>query len=587
MTQLFIDGLEVSLGEEFEFDYNIENPFFTRNGDYTYDIDIDLRDARNQLVYQHINRCDASDHLASRDAVIVSNGEIQIHGKEIILSTEDNIVKIQIVAGNSGLNYICQGKRKLRSLDFGSLAADADIATRTVSGCYPEFDFVCTPIIYSYDSQHMKVLNRVRISEAGFEFVKEGNYVPQPYVLYIVDKLLSLLGYTVIENALANDPRWSRLFLVNGFITNEVSRMLPDWTIDEFITEVEKFFNCIIVVDKNTTNVRILRLNTYYDESKITYIDRVIDDEFGKRYNEEDDNLYINYDNVRYDFPDFEQYKYLHLDPKVRDVCQVVEKQKYWYFLQDISKHWDERVIMHATDYDVEFVGHEYSGGQHSLRIVDRFADVSTGQTENTTDLKIIPSEFFGGLTGFGHFDQPDFSSGGFFACYARNSNQADQTTDVAGINEMIQSGIQEEKKPDKLYVGLFVGVQKLFAMSLQNPTLRLKNPTAPMSTIDTMAYVMYEDPLASGNCLIKLDDEDMTLRLPGPHGIHKNYYQNQLKVDTSVEYEFNFMCDVIPDQRDIFVIRNQRYYCKSLAVKITADGRDDIIKGLFYKVVI
>ena len=54
MTRLFIDGQEVVLPEQFELELITENPYFTRNGEYTYDIDIDLRVPQNRQIYKNI-----------------------------------------------------------------------------------------------------------------------------------------------------------------------------------------------------------------------------------------------------------------------------------------------------------------------------------------------------------------------------------------------------------------------------------------------------------------------------------------------------------------------------------------------------
>ena len=56
MTRLFIDGQEVVLPEQFELELITENPYFTRNGEYTYDIDIDLRVPQNRQIYKNIQR---------------------------------------------------------------------------------------------------------------------------------------------------------------------------------------------------------------------------------------------------------------------------------------------------------------------------------------------------------------------------------------------------------------------------------------------------------------------------------------------------------------------------------------------------
>lgn len=54
MTRLFIDGKEVALQDGFELDFYTQNPFFTRNGDYTYDLDIDLNHPHNRRIYQSL-----------------------------------------------------------------------------------------------------------------------------------------------------------------------------------------------------------------------------------------------------------------------------------------------------------------------------------------------------------------------------------------------------------------------------------------------------------------------------------------------------------------------------------------------------
>ena len=56
MTRLFIDGQEVVLPEQFELELITENPYFTRTGEYTYDIDIDLKVPQNRQIYKNIQR---------------------------------------------------------------------------------------------------------------------------------------------------------------------------------------------------------------------------------------------------------------------------------------------------------------------------------------------------------------------------------------------------------------------------------------------------------------------------------------------------------------------------------------------------
>ena len=100
MTELYIDGQKVLLNDDFMIDFYRYNPFFSKKGDYTYDIDINLNVPENARIYKHIQRPNRMDHPVDRAAVLIFD-QMAIKGTEVILSVENNIVKIQIVAGNS------------------------------------------------------------------------------------------------------------------------------------------------------------------------------------------------------------------------------------------------------------------------------------------------------------------------------------------------------------------------------------------------------------------------------------------------------------------------------------------------------
>ena len=54
MLQLTIDGQRVNLDPDISLEIVKCNPFLTKIGEYTYDIDVDLRDPQNAKVYGHI-----------------------------------------------------------------------------------------------------------------------------------------------------------------------------------------------------------------------------------------------------------------------------------------------------------------------------------------------------------------------------------------------------------------------------------------------------------------------------------------------------------------------------------------------------
>ena len=79
MLQLHIDGQRVNLPGEMSTEYNVLNPFFTNQGDYTLDIDIPLDDPVNALVYHNIHRIDHTRRSSRRTAILSDETGVIVH----------------------------------------------------------------------------------------------------------------------------------------------------------------------------------------------------------------------------------------------------------------------------------------------------------------------------------------------------------------------------------------------------------------------------------------------------------------------------------------------------------------------------
>ena len=118
MTELYIDGVSVPLPAGFEMSVKHENPYFTKNGEYTYDIELSLNDPTVAKLYGFINRLNRSDTVAvNRRAVLIADNRVYIDGSEIITGWSDTKVQIQLVSGNSQLNYIVGSDKYISELD--------------------------------------------------------------------------------------------------------------------------------------------------------------------------------------------------------------------------------------------------------------------------------------------------------------------------------------------------------------------------------------------------------------------------------------------------------------------------------------
>lgn len=571
MTRLFIDGQEVVLSENFELELITENPYFTRNGEYTYDIDIDLRDAHNRSIYQNINRSDVTKGIKNRKATLMSGALEIISGMEVVLSIENYTAKIQIVAGNSQLNYE-GGDTNIRSMLLDGISMSSQEAVNTLFGNFPEYNVVYPPIVnYTESNGDMSILNNVQVGE-DISFTDVENISPQYYLLYVIENLITKLGFTKGVNELEDDPVWSRLFIVNPYKDSILQELLPDWTINEFIEQIELFLDCIISIDKVNGKFNIISLNKYFENQDIVYLDNVIDDSVEKTF-DVDTNYAFAYKYVSYDLPSDKYYNYLKLKDGVRENCSIVSSPEWDDFQTQYEQYYSGPYILHSDDYGLDYVVTDYSVSgetKKGLIIVDRFKDAGDLDSRDKSSFQIVPAEIE-------KISIYSVTGGRYLIGPAVKKLKTDPGSN--SINDLINSSEVKSDIPDKLYVGIYYGIQKALNRG-PNEFPGEYWDKMPMGSNDR--YFIQEPTTLGGNQAI-LTLPDYTITLDGDNGLFNRIYKNKREIDTSVEYTFQFLTNTVYKLDRIFVIRNKRYYCKEIRYKITPKGMNKIAEGVFY----
>ena len=144
MTKLYIDGVAVSLPAGFTITVKQENAFFTKNGEYTYDIELSLQNPVNARLYGFLNRLNITERPATkRKAVLVADNRVYLNGSEIITGWTDETVSIQLVSGNSELNYFVGSDKLISELDMPvtNPVANGTVSTDYVTKVYPDVDY--------------------------------------------------------------------------------------------------------------------------------------------------------------------------------------------------------------------------------------------------------------------------------------------------------------------------------------------------------------------------------------------------------------------------------------------------------------
>lgn len=643
MVKLLIDSQEVRLSEDLGTDYFINNPYFTRTGEHTYDIDIDLSDPVNAAIYGHIDRADVGTRYQNRSALLISEYGVLMRGTEVILQLEDGHAKIQLVAGNSEMNYIAGDSLYLDMLDLGEIETlNSTVATQSLSGSYPEWDFVCCPICTYNDEEtadyefiadpsaaKVGIANTLR-----FTFAQGGSSVdvvsnlpsPQPYIGAILRRAIEALGYTVNEDVFATDHLLSRMIMLHGENSEKVEsasgnrtgittlkhfkNMVPHWSVAKFFTEVEKFCNVIIDVDHVNKTVNILDAATYFSLRNIEHIPASdVIGETEKKYDEDDDLDMTDYTNIKYNLPDTIQNKYRRISEEASALCTdydvpVLEWQNA---LQRICL----ADIHHALTGNNSFLVSNYSpAAYYSLsqiyklavytqtrsfivrtdkdnfpifRTCDELADRITDEDKSATVLEMVPVEMISsyrvqGPDFFFHFPMP-FLRG-------KHGTFGGHRSTGTGANEIITDGrsSNDEKTDSTVPVAYYRG---LVPVTWKTPDLSSLGISVPIASPlnELMLFFHDDDSLVwLMSRLIRLSANDMfDMSLNGSQGMWQRFYSNNPYIDTSILITKRFRTHRKLNPRKVFVIENIRYYCKQLKYTLSADGLSEIVEGEFF----
>jgi hypothetical protein len=87
-----------------------------------------------------------------------------------------------------------------------------------------------------------------------------------------------------------------------------------------------------------------------------------------------------------------------------------------------------------------------------------------------------------------------------------------------------------------------------------------------------------------AGDQIFIPSEEPLTLRLNGEWGMKRLYSQN-IRIDTTREYTFNFIHKAKLDVKSVFVINNKEFVCRELKYIVNQNGMLPIIEGKFYPV--
>ncbi|MEI7675764.1 MAG: hypothetical protein WCJ03_03200 [Bacteroidales bacterium] len=631
MTELYIDGIPVVLPPNFEITVTEENTFLTKSGEYTYDTELSLMNDTNAQLYQHINRMNSTASFTKRKAILIVDNRVLLNGIENILEITNKSVKLQLLSGNAELNFV-GSNQKVSELDLGEVPTiGPDMALDSLLKFYGQGDFVFAPLKTdsAYILNPISYAYRTHTDSSYIFFDDNAEFVPQPYLMYYVNKICEVLGFNVMQNELEGDFMVKRLYIVNTIRSTYYKDFLPTgWSVSDFITEVEKLFNAIFIFDRLTKNLRILKRTTNSIEK--VYIEAAKDD-FTESIDTTNSIEALSYDFVEYNLPSTTYYEYAKLNDDAKSMAVVTWHSDFESLKAAIGTNWalynDKKGLFHVSESDNYYIVTE-----NKLKLVDIFRSVGT-KTKNNILFKIIPAQIVTHQIPMSINYYPEheeligvpriFAKTYTLPLVADNITSEDQT-----FPEIIESGKNKtvnnsDVLPVAIYFGLN-GTRDLNGDLHYDPVIPHLYPYAPWSQNDI--YLPFGDNLERIHYIKEIEDairnkaiaeaalptvnpsssefgmymtmlnesnatindlspwfKKLTLRLPGQYGLYNRLYSGSTTVESKKKYEIDFLANNHPDPRAEFIINNKSFICEKLEYKITSRGFDSTVKGYFY----
>lgn len=590
MTELYLNGYPVVLDKSASIKVVFDNPYFTKSSTYTHNISLPLADCRqNQLVFHHIDRADVAKRTQTFKAILISDNKVLVNGTAVVTEISDAKVQVQLLAGNSEMNFFTSAEKKYineMSLGLGFYPPNHFIpstGTDIYFAEYPKNLHVWFPV-YNESAEEVYnniVVNYISINEVDVE--SYGNYdtklfkwCVQPYLCTIIGNIIKEIGYTLIENQIENSI-FKNLFICNAIVTYSYAETLPHWTVNEFFNELEKFLGVIILVNEGDKTIRILFSSNFYESNNCIYLDNVLD-EFSAKIDKEETTSVTN-GNVGYSLSGSESNKYKKIDPEIMKKATMITcdsysdmQNKYNGISQD---NRDGSVFVANTKHYMDY----NDGTNHKLKEINHFRDLINNSDKQDLDveLKIVPVAMCQGIVnvyGAGSIIDSNIIWSGTTALPSLKGRIYDYPVDISHVviqNEIEGNGLEEKYVPDIIQLAFNDGKHRpVFGPDGKSHVYPM--PFTDYSE-DASGYV-YPFPAWS----LRFVDR------PDAKCIGSEIYSRMKKVNTTVEETKKFISDKIYDPKEMFIIHNKKYVCKNIEIEANLTGIVPLQQAIMYE---
>ena len=641
MIECIINGVVTYPDTSNKIKVTYENPYVKDSGSYTYEISFPLAVDRNKQCFGHVERLDVSKQMPTYDdCKLYVDNRLIISGKGTVKSITNDILKMQIVSGASRIKYnakmekeyideidydatvVGQGLDKSQNGPFINLDPDTNLGMKytsifidlTEANYVGSEIFALMPI---YDETNSIIANNINV----FEYDKptgtasDGtptytrvtlahmfNLAPQPYLIYILNKVLEYEGFSVVRNDFNVEP-WNRLVIANTRKSGRLRDCLPHWSVYNLIEEFRKLFNASFVFDELTKTVSVIAQNELLSNDVIEY---ECEDEFSTDYDEEGlKNLVTS--NLEYELGDSANRSWREsISQSVRKSFPIVDYANFAELLaaaDSMSKKERQTKIFHDLKTQKYYVWGDFEVSedseetQESIKQVGYFSPIVRDMnSEESIKLKISPVAMYYKAKKYEEGEDNAWKGSQdllrdymIFIPSASNDKEMgleDMTEDESGeyyvsVVDAMQ-GTDVDSKPtddDTVMQVMFVGKNirdlKNGVTYKDSTSTEYKKALWPISFTDG---TMWEFWTGDGWRAPKESASLSLANLP-----HRQESMSSI-INKHNQFTIKFITDDIPDPTRIYIFRGKRYICEKIEMSVGQYGVDREKTGYFYE---
>lgn len=676
MITLYLNDKPAVLDENQTIKFIREDVYFTKSGTYTYEITLPARNPLNIGIFGHIYRKEKSKfaNMTYSARLDVDNLNV-LNGTATITNITDTSVKLQLIGGNAEFNFYTKNEKKyIDELELGTwydvdgvCSADLtmnsmakrisenfnnEINTIGLDAAYKNLcrklwnentkdaptDWVALPCInenYDVICNNFGIRKYETIGVEGwyeyryYTIINDLNTVnlsAQPYLVPMIERVFSALGYPVETNCLRENVFFMKLVIVTANNRSAIARALPHWTVTEFIKEIENLFAVVIQINEVTRKTSIKSRSDFFRDN-IEFIDNIVD-EYSVTM-ETDNTIDIANANIGYS----EVSEYDRIDDDISEKGEIDKRFDNTDFTKGLQNLVDTIYNAYTGNYNTwdEYKGKIFKICDRSIIIeiydhidqneniyknhvrtifIDEFANRVNveGKKDLDIELKICPSKTTkdGSVAFYNEYGVFSGTNTCFHLIKADNTDPAGIENEtnayiaglISGESAMVET--KEDLMSICLYDGGFVKYDFVTPGGeyFRSFLTQTAYPGTQINCVYPAGYLMYQwqaNTYTGGGTIQKFANESLSLNIDsftqtinGKEYTYRTFYSEVFKhlkrIDTQVKYCFKFIANRQLPIDTTFIIRGQKFVCEKMEYTIKGSGFEKLVTGYFYR---